>query len=725
MERVQGLRIPGMEFIRPLGEGGQAEVFLFNQAMPRRQVAVKVLRESLASTAMRSRFLDEANVMAQLEHPHIVAIYSAGVTEQNRPFLVMQYLPQGNLADRVRRERLSVARLLSISIAIGSALEAAHQAGILHRDVKPHNILLNAYGSPALGDFGIAARARESSSKASYSPRWAPPEALMPDQPLTVASDIYSLGATMWHLLAGFSPFEVAAEAGPQALDEAILHQVPWSTGRPDVPGSLESLIAQMLQKNPAQRPATALLVVRRLQAIEGELGFAPTVAPVQEPNGPGARAAITLQGGPVADATRVRSPHPLTDWGSGAGAAESFGDTVVYVAPVQQTQPPAYAGPTPIGYPRFPELPVGCQEGSKKVVFGIVGGVVGLIVLGLVAFLGLRSLPGTAAAAASPSPVRKATASATPPSSTAPASTSPTGRRAAVTHVDDRVSLAGEPSDLTFDASTGAVMVATGKGRSVAAVDPDTGTIRQVTTLGGETYGVAVGGVDGALYAANLTGDSVAILDASSLNPVADPISVGQRPFRLATSTSLNLLFTANGDASVSIVDTETNDFESQVAVGEGPAGMAMDEAAGLLYVTNRKSGTVSVVDVASASVPGTPIRVGNWPFRVAVDSQAGRAYVVNAHGGTMSVIDTTTREVETVTVGDGPCGVVVDDQAGVVYVANSSSDNVFVVDVSSLEVIQEIPVGDGPTGIALNPSSGDVYVANAYSHNIAVLRA
>lgn len=725
MEPLQGLRIPGMEFIRPLGDGGQAEVFLFNQAMPRRQVAVKVLRESLASTAMRSRFLDEANVMAQLEHPHIVAIYSAGVTDQNRPFLVMQYLPLGNLADRVRRERLSVAEMLSISIAIGSALETAHQAGILHRDVKPHNILLNAYGSPALGDFGIAARARESSSKASYSPRWAPPEALLPDQPLTVASDIYSLGATMWHLLAGVSPFETAAEAGLQSLDEAILYQVPRSTGRPDVPGSLELLVAQMMQKNPAQRPATALHVVRRLQAIEHELGFAPTRAPVQEPSGSPGRSAITLQGGPVDDATRIRSPHSVPVWAAGSAAAGAFGDTVAYTAPVQPAAPPAYGGPPPAGYPQFPGQPPGGPGGSQKLALGIVGGVIGVVVLGLVAFLALRSLPGTTAAAASPSPVRTASTAAAPASSEAPVAASPTDRRAPVTQVDDRVTVGGEPSDLTFDASTGSVLVATGKGRTVAAVDPDSGEVREVTELGGETYGVAVGGVDGSFYAANLTADSVAVLDASSLNTVADPISVGERPFRLAASTSLNLMFTANGDASISIIDTETNAFENQVPVGDGPAGMAMDEAAGLLYVTNRKSNTVSVVDVANGTeVQAIP--VGDWPFRVAVDSQAGLAYVVNAHGGDMSVIDTATRRaIKSVPVGGGPCGVVIDDDAGVVYVANSDSGSVSVVDAASLMVIDEIPVGEGPTGIALNPSNGDVYVANAYSHNVAVLRA
>ena len=116
-------QIPGLEFLGKLGSGGYADVYLYEEGMPARKVAVKVMREVGLSAGQAARFTAEANAMARLEHPHIVPVYSAGTTADGRPYIVMMYYPQANLAERVKRERFSVAEVLRIGIQISSAVE--------------------------------------------------------------------------------------------------------------------------------------------------------------------------------------------------------------------------------------------------------------------------------------------------------------------------------------------------------------------------------------------------------------------------------------------------------------------------------------------------------------------------------------------------------------------------------------------------------------------------
>ncbi|MDQ1597728.1 MAG: hypothetical protein QOI70_1152, partial [Microbacteriaceae bacterium] len=148
--------LPGFSTINILGSGGFADVFLYEQNMPRRQVAVKVLLSEVVDDHVRRMFQAEANLMAQLSsHPSILTVYQAGVSSDGRPYLVME-LCSAALSERYRRERIPVAEVLRIAVKIGSAIETAHRAGVLHRDIKPSNILLTAYGHPVLADFGIA-----------------------------------------------------------------------------------------------------------------------------------------------------------------------------------------------------------------------------------------------------------------------------------------------------------------------------------------------------------------------------------------------------------------------------------------------------------------------------------------------------------------------------------------------------------------------------------------
>ncbi|WP_181312647.1 serine/threonine-protein kinase [Nocardioides campestrisoli] len=318
--------IPGFTFVEHLGSGGFADVFLYEQAWPRQRVAVKVVRPDVPLTDReKSLFAAEANAMARLaDHPYIVSVITAGITEEGgRPFLVMRFCPPPDLGVRVRANPMPPVEAVATGIKLASAIETAHRSGILHRDIKPSNVLVTTYHEPALTDFGIAGRIQdvEGDHDVRISYPWSPPEMLDGRSNGTVASDVYSLGATIWHLLVGRSPFSVPnGDNSTRALSARILHAAPPATQRPDVPPALDRLLQQCLAKNPDHRPRTALDLARALQRIEADAGFPRTAVAVEgdrsdaavakpEPTRPPVEDHTVMK--PVTVVTPVRPPAP------------------------------------------------------------------------------------------------------------------------------------------------------------------------------------------------------------------------------------------------------------------------------------------------------------------------------------------------------------------------------------------------------------------------------
>ena len=269
--------IEGFRYIRVLGRGGFAEVFLYEQTYPQRQVAVKVLRHDV-DEEFRERFREEANVMAQVStHPAIVTILGADVAPDGRPYLVMEYCPFKHMGERAKEDPLSVAEALKTGIQIAGAVESAHRLGIIHRDIKPANILVTAYRHPALTDFGISATADRSMSFGVSVP-WAPPEQVE-GAPATVRADVYSLAATLHHLLTGHSPFGGdAADKDMTLMAERVVRDpVPPITNRPDVPPAFEQVLMRAMSKDPQQRYGSAIDLARALQRVQHEIGLQVT----------------------------------------------------------------------------------------------------------------------------------------------------------------------------------------------------------------------------------------------------------------------------------------------------------------------------------------------------------------------------------------------------------------------------------------------------------------
>ncbi|MCR2763222.1 serine/threonine protein kinase [Microbacterium sp. zg.B48] len=273
--------LPGLAYIRPLGSGGFADVFLYEQDMPRRDVAVKVLPSDVRDPDLRRMFNAEADVLAHLSaHPSIVTVYQAGISADGRPYIVMEYCP-GSLSQRYRIERIPVPEVLTIGVKMASALQSAHRAGLVHRDVKPSNILVTTFGAPVLADFGISSSlSRETADEVlAMSIPWSAPEVIAEETAGTVASEVWSLGATVYSLLAGHSPFE-RRERGQntkEQLRRRIARASYTDVSRADVPASLQVVLARAMSRDARQRYASAREFAEALRSVQTELGISPT----------------------------------------------------------------------------------------------------------------------------------------------------------------------------------------------------------------------------------------------------------------------------------------------------------------------------------------------------------------------------------------------------------------------------------------------------------------
>src|ERR671914_1321987 len=200
--------------VREIGSGGMSAVFLGRDEVLDRPVAIRILNPDLEDSDVGARFRREGRTAARLSHPNIVRVYDAGEDELGAhevSYIVVEYVPGGDLKDLIdRRGPLPGAMLSRIGADVADGLAHAHERGIVHRDIKPQNVLLDEYGSPKLTDFGIARALdmNQSTSTDSYlgTALYSSPEQLR-GEGVTPKSDVYSLGATLYHAATGQTPF--------------------------------------------------------------------------------------------------------------------------------------------------------------------------------------------------------------------------------------------------------------------------------------------------------------------------------------------------------------------------------------------------------------------------------------------------------------------------------------------------------------------------------------
>jgi hypothetical protein len=262
---VKTPRLEGLTDWRPLARGGFAVVWEARQESLNRLVAVKIVTRQLDNPEERDRFLRESGAAGRMSsHPAIVTVHYAGLLDDDRPYLVMELCTGGSLTRRLEAgNRPSQEWVRDLGVRIADALDAAHAQGVLHRDVKPANVLIDQYGHAGLADFGLAVMTDGMELEErleALTPAYAPPEAFAPHTP-TASGDVYSLAATLYALLCGHAPRAVEdADADPDltAAQIVMAHLGDPVERLPDVDPGLMDVLMQALGDDPGRRPTAA-----------------------------------------------------------------------------------------------------------------------------------------------------------------------------------------------------------------------------------------------------------------------------------------------------------------------------------------------------------------------------------------------------------------------------------------------------------------------------------
>ena len=273
-----------------LGEGGKKKVYLVYDTLLDRDVAFAFVKTEKLDDATRTRVTREARAMGRLgDHPNIVAIYDIGEHE-GQPYIVIPVMPGGDVESLIEKapdHRLPIEQAVGIAKAVCRGLESAHSKGIIHRDIKPGNVWLGADGTAKIGDFGLALAADlprlTQPGMMVGTVTYMPPEQAMGGK-VTAKADLYSLGAMLYEMVTGRPPF-VGDDSVAVIGQHINTPPVAPTWHRTDLPPALETLILQLLEKDPEKRPESAAVVLQALEAIEaGKITEPSREAPAENP---------------------------------------------------------------------------------------------------------------------------------------------------------------------------------------------------------------------------------------------------------------------------------------------------------------------------------------------------------------------------------------------------------------------------------------------------------
>ncbi len=255
-----------------IGRGGMATVFHAYDPRFERDVAIKVLpKEFLHDPQFRARFEREAKTIALLEHPAIVPVYDFG-EEEGQPFIVMRYMSGGSMSERIQQGPISLEETVQLFNRLAPALDAAHAKGIVHRDMKPGNILFDQYGNAFISDFGIARLAQASGTTLTGgnilgTPAYMSPEQIQGEKDVDGRSDIYSMGVILFQMLTGNAPYQSTTPVKVMMMH--ITEPIPQiSQAKKDLPVAIQGVLDKAMAKEPADRYSSTAEMASTLDGI-------------------------------------------------------------------------------------------------------------------------------------------------------------------------------------------------------------------------------------------------------------------------------------------------------------------------------------------------------------------------------------------------------------------------------------------------------------------------
>jgi YVTN family beta-propeller protein len=671
------------------GEGGMGRVYRATQIGLNRQVAVKLITPELAMEPdFRARFTRESRLTASIEHPNVIPVYEAGEAEGNL-YIAMRWVEGTDLRSIILTDgRLDPERAVAIVEQVAAALDAAHSGGLVHRDVKPANVMVTtAHGQEHvyLMDFGLTKRAGAGTALTRTgafvgTPDYMPPEQIKGER-ADARTDVYALGCLLFHALTGRTPYDRDTEV---AKMYAQLHDPPPSASEavPEMPAGMDAVIARALAKEGDERYPSA-----------GDLGRAARAAlSGRDPSQPERSLATGLAAPhPTELATPATELSPAAEVSADETAATPApGPTAATPAPPPAD--PAPATPAAAGAPPATAPPPAARRRSG--VFPIL--LAAALILGVtitLAAAGVFSSGGgdDSGGGGGFSDTRADTR----------------GKSSAPRVLSESIPAGDGPDGIAVDGTT--VWVSNSNGNELrqisTASNKQTGT---PVTVGANPDEVEAEG--GVVWVANTDGGSVTRVESGETKT----FTVGAGPEGL--SLGKQFLWVANGDSdSVSRIDRSSGAVLPPIPVQNKPIGIHAGKK--YVWVTNSFSNSVSRIDPASGAVVDTIEDVGK-NIR-SVTEAFGFAWVSSAvDNGTVMKLDPDTGAVlDRIGAGDRPKEMVAAN--GYLWVVNEASNNVMRIDPKRGKVVgAPIPVGDTPVGLALG--AGSLWVSNNASDDV-----
>jgi YVTN family beta-propeller protein len=667
------------------GEGGMGRVYRATQIALNRRVAVKLIVPELAGDAdFRARFQRESHLTASIEHPNVIPVYEAGEAE-GRLFIAMRWVEGTDLRSVIVNEgRLDPDRAVAIVEQVAAALDAAHSGGLVHRDVKPANVMLTAtHGGEHvyLTDFGLTKKTASGTALTRTghfvgTPDYMPPEQIK-GEPADARTDVYALGCLLFHALTGRPPYDRDNEV---AKMYAQVHDPPPSLVEavPDAPVRFDEVIARALAKDADQRYPSAGDLGRAARAALGgadpsqpERSLATGLAAPQ-PAGMAATAATPAETPPTAAAPPSMPPLAATT-----------------PAPTPTELSPPAPPPAPRERPRRTVLPIAL---AGLLVLGAVGGIL--------AAAGVFSGDGENASSAGEGTVTFGQAPRNTPSK-------PVAPKAVAT-----IPAGNGPDGIAVDGNT--VWVSNSRGNTLTRLDT------QLNSAIGEPVPVGrnpdeVEAADSVVWVANTDDGTVTRLETDPEPGAPQLIQVGAGPE--GVSLGQRLVWVANGDSdSVSRIDrASATTVGSPIPVGNKPIGIFVGKDN--VWVTNSFAGTVTRIDPSTAAVKGPAIPVAK-NIRAVIE-RLGSTWVSSVDEDTVTRLDPDSGQVvgEPIKVGDRPKEMVA--VGGFIWVVNEGSNSVSRIDPKAGKVVgSPIRVGKTPVGIAVG--AGSLWVTNNASDTV-----
>jgi YVTN family beta-propeller protein len=667
------------------GRGGMGVVYRATQLGLDRVVALKVIARELADDLdFRSRFKSEAQLAASIDHPNVVPIYEAGEADDVL-YLAMRYVEGTDLRALVEGEGgLPPERAVRLIWQVAAALDAAHRRGLVHRDVKPPNVLIAQEGEEHayLTDFGLTKHAGTASGFTRTglfvgTPDFAAPEQIRGEH-ADARVDVYALGCLLFHALTARTPFPRDSEL---AKMYAHLNDPAPAAGElaHAVPPALDGVISTAMAKNPAERYASAGDLARAAwAALTGDAAPAPA--------GSVATGDAAAQSPPVPETPAPRTPAPA------AISTPPPGGTSPSLAAAAAHSHPSEAPAT-----RRPSGPAGWPRGRRIALLIALPGLL-IIALG-VAALGAAGMLAGADEPAAPSKRRPAAA---PPAAPVQAK------------VVQTLKTKDGPDGITVDGKS--VFVSHAKDGTLIKINSETDQIvGEPVPVGKNPDQIAAG--KGTVWVVDASDDKVQRLQSAPTLQATATIPVGTDA--QAISLGVQLAWVANtGDDTVQRIDrAQAQTVGDPIGVGDAPLGIHVGSK---VWVTSFRDGTLSKIDIATAQVEGAPLPTGAGAR--GVTEGFGGVWVSNAKDNTVTRVDPETfKVVAQIPVGEEPKELIA--ALGSVWVVNSKSNTVTRIDPRTNRVSgAAIPVGRNPLGIAATERA--LWVTNFADDTLSVIK-